>query len=267
DGVIRAEADREIETAGRFDQPVDKSALPERLATPEDEFDKHMKQLLIEHPLGKTPPLEESAAAPPAGPLEEHIVSIAVMGKDGHVYKPKRGEITHPELMTNLIDFDNVSPNTFFQDEKGQFLQGESRGYITSKGAYVTVDQATAAGLQKRSLAELARSQAERGEQIVGPAVRGRDGDTYVGEATHPEIMAQAIRDGVPKREFKGVIDNPDHPGRGFRTTNREFITREQAAELTGHPVPLFSEDMHARKTRPTESVEVAEKNRGSEPT
>jgi hypothetical protein len=260
DGAIRAEADREIETAGRFDQPVGKPLLPERLATPEDEFDKHMRQLLIDHPMGKTPPLEKSAAAPEAGPPEEHIVSVAVMGKDGHVYKPKRGEITHPELMTNLIDFDGVSPNAFFQDEKGQFLQGASRGYITSKGAYVTVDQATAAGLQKRSLAELARSHAERGEQIVGPAVRGRSGDTYVGEPTHPEIMAQAMRDGTPKKEFKGVLDDADHPGRGFRTTHREFVTREQAAEITGHPVPLFSEEMHSNKMLPTQSIEVAEK-------
>ncbi len=259
ESVIRAEADREIETAGRFDQPVDKPALPERLATPEDEFDKHMRQLLVEHPMGQTPPLEESAAAPPPR-TEEHISSIAVMGQNGRVYKPKRGEITHPELMANLFDRDGVSPNEFFDEEKGKFASGASRGYITSKGAYVTVDQATQAGLQKLSLSEQALSRAERGEQIVGPAVRGRSGDVYVGTTSHPEIIAEAIRNGTPKREFKDVIDNPDHPGRGFRTNKREFVTREQASELTGHPVPLFSEDMHTRKMLPTESVEAAER-------
>lgn len=263
--LAHAEADRELEISAREDKLVERLSIEApfgkpRPLTPNEEFDKHMQQLLIEHPMGKTPPLEESAAAPPPGPEEEHIVSVAVMGKDGHVYKPKRGEITHPELMTNLIDFDGVSPNAFFHDKEGKFLQGESRGYVTSKGAYVTVDQATQAGLRKRSLAELAKSQAERGEQLVGPAVQGRSGDVYVGTTSHPEIMAQAIRDGVPKSEFKEIVDNADHPGRGFRTNKREFITREQAAELTGHPVPLFSEDMHANKMLPTESTEAAVK-------
>jgi hypothetical protein len=247
--VVREEADR-----ATIDKPFDEARPTRNL---EDEFDRH----LAEHPLTKTPPLEESAAAlPEVKPGEERLANIAVMGRSGRVYKPKRGEITHPELFMNLIELDGVSPNEFFDSGAQNLATSDARGYSTTKGAYVTVKQAEDAGLRGQTLAERAKGTASEGEQIVGPAVRGRSGDTYVGGTSHPEVMAQAIRDGVPKREFKGALEDADHPNRGFRTTHREFITREQAAELTGHPTPLYSEDMHAKKMLPTESTEAAER-------
>lgn len=276
DNLTQREADRQVETTPRFtdphaelptvEQPVD-AQFQDALSKNREEEARVSQRRAQESispiagtggrglevtgtratPAIPTSPtiLEMQGFAPP-----ENIKGVAVRGKSGKIYRPQAGEITHPQLLSRL--FDQGIPASEFVDEAGGYLEHEHSGYVTSKGRFVTKEEATAQGLEG----------ATSRERVVGPAVKGKSGKVYVGGATHPETMESAVAKGAPKSEFEGIDTDPNHAGRGFVTSRRPFVSREEAARLTGEGGGrLFSEDLHQAKGLPYESPAAAEAN------
>jgi hypothetical protein len=277
DEIGKQQVGEELEIHTRLKEERPTLKLPE--TTVEDEFQKAVgktkmpdalreltdKELADAHPLGATPPLEESAAGPSARqptverrvaehPVDverrrtaEDITGVAVKGRSGKIYPAEKGEVAHPQIMARMIE--SGVPESEFIDEYGAYSHSEVAGYTTTRRPFVSKLQAVKEGLKG----------ATAREYLVGPVVKGKSGKLYIGGATHKETIARAIASGAPASEFEGAGWNS--PARGFKTNIHDFVNREYAAALSGRVEPLISEDMHKAGLTSIESPEVAEKN------
>jgi hypothetical protein len=256
DAVVRQEVDRELETNAKLmpEKAEIKGLQPPAEVAFKDALEKTPREMtdeeLATQPLGKTPPLAESAA--------------------GREYQPRveRRKVEHPvdiERRRTPQQFTpggtSPAPGTVEVMKKAIDISGgrdqfqklvESKAKEQGRSIDATLIEETA-----RNLVQETQSRAQLNEHVIGPVVKGKSGKVYIGGATHQETIDLAVRSGVPKSEFAGATS--DSPRRGFKTNARDFVSREDAAKLVGHDEPLISEDMHKRGVTPLESPRVAE--------
>lgn len=231
DDVVKKHSDAQLETTPRFAPEQPKLDLPPGPVEPPT-WKKFNEALEKERQAAPAKPTEPTETPRPT------LVRVALRDPNtGRVHVGNPDETTHPQMMARLANEGTPVSTWLSKDEK--YDVDNVTGFITSDGKWITKEDALLQGLRRPPLRP-------GQEQLVGPTVRGHSGKLYVGGATHPETIEQAVKSGVPEAEFAGVT--ADSPNRGFKTNLRDFVSREEAARITGQSEPLFSETMHEQK-------------------
>lgn len=132
----------------------------------------------------------------------ENIIGVAVKTSGGKVFQATGGEVTHPELMANLLDQKKVPSIFEFVDQTtGGLAPGSSTGYRTNLREFVSKDEATKLGLEGRP------AYPKLDLSLVDPAAAEANLTKTADEAAmQPDIANEALMDAATDHAVANTV-------------------------------------------------------------